>query len=54
MKDEKVLVERLPGLLLEEVVPWLYNRVNQILVDQTCVTQNLDTFIEQAFDNGQK
>jgi len=28
MTDQKVLVEWLPGLLLEDVVPWLYNRVS--------------------------
>ena len=54
MQDEGVLVERLPGLLVEEVVPWLYDRVQEFLNDDIFINGHVEKIFEIAFENGEK
>ena len=54
MQDEGVLVERLPGLLVEEVVPWLYDRVQEFLNDDIFINDHVEKIFEIAFENGEK
>jgi len=39
-------------VLLEEVVPWLYDRIGQYLSDDIFIKTNLENIVEQAFDDG--
>lgn len=52
LQDEGVLAERLPGLLVEEVVPWLYERVSEFLNDDIFVNSHVEKLFEIAFEMG--
>jgi hypothetical protein len=52
MRDEGVLVDRLPGLLVEDVVPWLYDKVQEFLNDDIFINDHVEKIFEIATEKG--